>query len=131
MTSSYRLVWLLPATLLVAGALAQAQPGPGTAASGPRMGVGPGMGQGMGPGKGGMGMGMAGRFGPDNTPGWAMMTPAERSTHRQRMSSFKTQAECSAYMDEHHKQMADRAKERGQTVPAQPRRNPCANLPTP
>jgi hypothetical protein len=127
MTASSRLVWLLPATLLVAGALAQAQPGPGAAAgaaSAPRMGMGAGMGAGMGPGRG-----MAGRFGPDNTPGWTMMTPAERTAHRQHMASLKTQPECTAYMDEHHKLMADRAKERGRAVPAQPRRNPCAGLP--
>lgn len=115
------LLSLAGAAALLAATLASAQPGPrgpGPAASGasaPRMG---------------MGMGMMGRrFGPDNTAGWAMMTPAERDAHRDRMRSFKTEGECRAYMDEHHQQMSQRAKERGRAVPGQPRQNACAGLP--
>lgn len=114
---------LLAGAALLAASLATAQPGPrgpGPAASGasaPRMGMG--MGGGM----------MSRRFNADNTPGWAMMTPAERDAHRERMLSFKTEGDCRAYMDEHHQQMAARAKERGRSVPAQPRRNACAGLP--
>lgn len=122
---SLRTTCLVPAALLLAAALVQAQPGPGprgpgpaaSGASAPRMGMGMGMGRGMG------------RFGPDNTPGWAMMTPAERDAHRERMFSFKDRAACQSYMDEHHTLMAERAKERGRSVPAQPRRNACAGLP--
>jgi hypothetical protein len=115
-----RLIGLLPVALLLAGALAEAQPGPrgpgpaASAASGPRMG---------------MGMMGRGRFGPDNTAGWAMMTPAERDAHRERMGTFKSRSECQAYMDEHHQLMSERAKERGRTPLAQPRRNACAGLP--
>jgi hypothetical protein len=36
--------------------------------------------------------------------------------------------DCKAYMDQHHQQMSARAKEKGQTVPAQPRRDACAGL---
>lgn len=115
---------LLPATLLLAAGLATAQPGPGprgagpaaSGASAPRMGMG-------------MGMMGRGRLGPDNTAGWAMMTPAERDAHRERMASFKNESDCRAYLDEHHKTMADRAKERGRTMPAKPRRDACAGLP--
>lgn len=127
MPRTFRTAWLLPA-LLVAATFAEAQPGPGGpgpgpgAASAPRMGMGPG-----GPGRGGMGM--RARIGPDTTPGWSLMTPEERNAHRQRMSTFKTQGECTDYMAQHHQQMSERAKERGQAVPGQPRRNPCAGLP--
>ncbi len=113
---------LIAAAALCAASSVSAQPGPSPAASGasaPRMGMSMG-------GRGGM---MGRRFGPDNTPGWAMMTPAERGTHRDRMHSFKTAAECRTYMDERHKLMSERAKERGRSVPATPRRDPCAGLP--
>jgi hypothetical protein len=114
---------VLPPTLLLATAFAVAQPGPGdprpsaSGASGPRAGMGMGMGMGRG------------RFGPDNTPGWAMMSPAERDAHRQRMGTFKTQQECQAYMDEHRKLMGERARERNRSMPAQPRHDPCTGLP--
>lgn len=111
---------LIAAAALCAASSVSAQPGPAASgASAPRMGMGM-------DGRGGM---MGRRFGPDNTPGWAMMTPAERGTHRDRMHSFKTEAECRAYMDEQHKLMSERARERGRTVPAAPRRDPCAGLP--
>lgn len=118
---------LAAATVTIASALAQAQPGPGprgpgpaasgASAPGPRMGMGMGMG------------GRMGRSGPDNTPGWSMMSPAERDAHRQRMGTFKNEGECRAYMDEQHALMDERAKEGGRPVPGQPRRNACAGLP--
>lgn len=116
---------MIAAAALTAASLAHAQPGPrgpGAAASGASA-PGPGPGRMGGPGM------MGRRFGPDNTPGWAMMTPAERTAHRDRMWSFKTEGECRAYLDQHHQLMADRAKERGRSVPAMPRRDPCAGLP--
>jgi hypothetical protein len=79
-----------------------------------------------------MGMGMGGmqgwRMNRDNTPGWSMMTRAERQAHRDRMMSMTDHAACSAYMEQHHAQMAARAKERGRALPAMPRRDPCAAL---
>ena len=82
----------------------------------------PGGGMGPGGGRGGA------RAGSDFTPGWSMMTPQERSEHRERMRAMKTYEECKAYQEEHHNRMAARAKERGQTAPAQPRRDACMGL---
>ncbi|MCW5664971.1 MAG: hypothetical protein KIT35_14125 [Piscinibacter sp.] len=122
------LPWMIAAAALAAATHSSAQPGP----RGPGMAASAASAPGPGPGRmgGGMGGGMMGRrFGPDNTPGWAMMTPAERTAHRDRMWSFKTEGECRAYLEQHHQQMAERAKERGRSVPANPRRDPCAGLP--
>ena len=71
---------LLGATL---SASVLAQPGQG-------MGPGGGMGPGMGPGGGMGGMGPGGkgmqyRFNKDNTPGWSLMTPEERTAHHDKM----------------------------------------------
>ena len=52
-----------------------------------------------------------------NTWGWQLMTPQERAEHQTKMRSFKTYEECKAYLEEHHKQMEARAKEKGMTLP--------------
>lgn len=57
-----------------------------------------------------------------------MMTPAERQAHHDRMVGFNSYEECRAYMDEHHKDMVTRAKERGVKAPTTPRRDACAGL---
>ena len=112
----------IAAALVLAAGAVMAQPGggpgpgPGPAASGPRMG--PGMGPGMG----------MGRWGSDFTPGWSLMTPQERDEHRERMRNAKTYEECKAVQQQHHDQMAARAKERGGKPLAQPRRDACAGL---
>jgi hypothetical protein len=67
-------------------------------------------------------------MGPDNTPGWALMTPAERNEHRNHMRSMNSHDECQAYVAQHHEQMAARAKENGVSVPARPRRDACAGM---
>jgi hypothetical protein len=87
----------------------------------------PGPGPGMGPG---MGMGpMHGwRMQRDNTPGWSMMTRAERTQHRDRMMAMTDHAQCSAYMQQHHAAMVERAKARGHAMPAMPRHDACAPL---
>lgn len=107
-----------------------AQPGPAASAapgaSAPRMspgGMGPG---GVGPG-GGRGM-MGGRFGAGTTPGWELMSPDERTAHRNAMRSVKTYEECATLRDQHHRDLQARAKERGATLPPQPRRDVCAGL---
>ena len=84
-------------------AVATAQPGPG-----------------QGPG--------AGRWGSKYTPAWSMMTPQERDEHRARMHSMTSHEACQTYHEQHHAQMAARAKERGSPMPAQPRRDACAGL---
>jgi hypothetical protein len=109
----------IAASLLLASALAVAQ-GP---ASAPGPGAGPGMGMGMG-----MGPMHGWRMHRDNTPGWSLMSRAERQAHHDKMMGMKDHAECQAYMQQHHAQMADRAKERGRAMPGQPRRDACAML---
>lgn len=103
-----------------------AQPGPGM---GPGGGMGPGMGPGggMGPGMGPGGRGMRFEFNKDNTPGWSLMTPEERTAHREKMLAAKTPEECKAIQEEHHKQMSERAKEKGQTLRG-PRQNACDRM---
>jgi hypothetical protein len=64
----------------------------------------------------------------DNTPGWSMMTPQERDAHQRKMMAMTDAAQCRAYMSEHHAQMAARAKQLGQPMPAQPLHDPCASL---
>ena len=76
----------------------------------------------------GPGTGARARWGRSQTPGWAMMSESERQQHANRMRDFKSYEECKAYADQHHEQMSARAKERGQSMPAQPRRDPCAGL---
>ena len=110
-------------------ASALAQPGQGMGPGGgmgPGMGPGGGMGPGMGPGMGG-GRGMRFDFNKDNTPGWSLMTPEERTAHREKMLAAKTPEECKAVQEEHHKQMAARAKEKGQTLRG-PRQNACDRM---
>jgi hypothetical protein len=124
--------WMVLASVMgVSMGVAMAQPGGGKgpgAGTGP-MGAGPaasapGMGMGMGPG-GGRG---APRWGSDYTPGWTLMSQQERNEHRDRMRSMKTYEECKTYQEQHHEQMAARAKERGGKAFAQPRRDACAGL---
>jgi len=112
-------------------ASALAQPGPGM---GPGGGMGPGMGPGMGGGMGGgMGPGMGGQrgmrfdFNKNNTPGWSLMTPEERTAHHDKMMSAKTYEECKAAQEAQHKLMEGRAKEKGQTL-RNPRQNACDRM---
>lgn len=122
-----RLMTLALAVALFAGH-AGAQPGKGMGAG---QGAGPmnagaaasAPGMGAGGGRGAM------RWGPDNTPGWSLMTPQERTQHREKMMAMKTREECNAYVAQHRGEMAARAQERGVKVPAMPRRDPCARLP--
>lgn len=78
----------------------------------------------MGPG-GGQGKGY--QFNKDNTFGWNLMTPEERSAHHNAMMSAKTYEECKAAQEAQHKQMETRAKEQGKTLPA-PRQNACERM---
>lgn len=116
-TSTIRI--LGAAALALASGLAAAQAGPG-AASGPGWAA-------SGPG-GMMGRGMGPRAGRDNTYGWPMMTPEERREHQTRMRSMTSFDECKNYQAQHHQQMVERAKQRGRSVPAEPRRDACAAL---
>lgn len=62
-----------------------------------------------------------------NTAGWQLMTQEERVEHRTKMRGFTDYAACKEYVDEHHKQMEQRAKEKGVTVPVM-RSNPCDRM---
>ena len=125
------------------GCGAGAGPGAGTAAECPG-GYGPGMGPGCGTGAGpGAGAACPGGYGPGAGPGYglgggrgmrgggqgmALLTPEERTAHRDMMHSFKTVDECTAYMTEHQKLLQDRAKEKGVAAPPGPRGNPCERM---
>lgn len=93
-------------------------------------GMGPGMGQGqgagMGPGPGG-GKGMQFNADKDNTWGYQLMSPEERTAHRDKMRATKTYDECKALQESHHKAMEVRAKEQGKTLPA-PGNNGCDRM---
>ena len=67
------------------------------------------------------------RFNQDNTPGWSLMTPAERSEHQNKMWSAKTYDECKALQAEHRAVIVARAKEQGLTL-ATPRQNACDRM---
>ncbi len=54
-----------------------------------------------------------------NVTGWQLMTPAERVEHQRRLRSFTRYADCRAYLDAHHAEMAARARAAG--VVLQPR----------
>lgn len=66
-------------------------------------------------------------FNADNTRGWGLMTPAERTEHQKKMLAAKTTDECIAVRDEHHKLMEARAKEKGTTL-GTPKANPCDQM---
>ena len=59
-----------------------------------------------------------------NTPGWTLMTPQERTAHRNRMRETNTYEECQQLQTEHHAAMEARAKGKDQTLRA-PRQNAC------
>ena len=127
---------------LLGGALALpvlAQPGPGMG-GGMRGGMGgggacvqnagsnavgcQGMGQRGGPGaRGGRGM----RFNQNNTTGWSLMTPEERTTQQTKMRAVKTYDECKVVQGEHRAVMEARAKEKGVTLPVPPQ-NGCDRM---
>jgi hypothetical protein len=58
------------------------------------------------------------RASEDNTRGWQFMTPEERVEHQARVRGFKTLDDCRAYQLEHHRQMEQRAKEKGSALPS-------------
>ena len=98
--------------------------GPGMQNAGQGVGMGNGMKQGRGPGaRGGRGM----RFNQDNTPGWSLMTPEERTAHQIKMREVKTYDQCKLTQTEHRTTMESRAKEKGVTLRT-PRQNGCDNL---
>lgn len=55
------------------------------------------------------------------------MTPEERTEHRTKMRSFTEYGACKEYVDEHHKQMEQRAKNNGVPLPVM-KSNPCDRM---
>ena len=52
-----------------------------------------------------------------NTRGWQLMTPEERIEHQARVRSFTDYDACETYRTRHHDLMAERARQRGLTLP--------------
>ena len=82
----------------------------------------------------GSGSGMnnkAARFGwnNNNTTGWSLMTPQERTAHQAKMRAVTTYDECKTLLEENHKMMEVRAKEKGVKLPT-PRQNGCEVMKT-
>lgn len=67
------------------------------------------------------------RFHQDNTPGWTLMTPAERTEFQTKMRAAKTYDECKAIQAEHRAMVEARAKEKGVTLNV-PRYNACDQM---
>lgn len=115
------------ALLAVLGA-ALATPAFAQTGGGQGMGPGAGMGAGRGPGAGmGPGKGMRFTFNNDNTPGWTMMSPEERTAHQRSMLGAKSYAECKAAQAAQHETMMARARQKGVTLPT-PRANGCDRM---
>ena len=66
-------------------------------------------------------------FNQDSAPGWALMTPAERSAHRDQMLTLKSLDECRVYLAQHHEEMLVRARDQGVTLRG-PRFNACEQI---
>lgn len=62
-----------------------------------------------------------------NTSGWQYMTPEERVAHQARIRSFSNYDDCLAYRQQHHQQMAERARAQGEVL-RPGRRDICAHL---
>ena len=123
-----RLALALSSLLLATSVWAQAAPEAG-APQGAGMGMGPGAGMGPGcmqadPAQPNCGWRMNRR----NSPGYGLMNPEERAAHQSRLRNFQSREECLAYLQDHHAQMGERAKARGQALPP-PRMRPCDRLP--
>ena len=56
------------------------------------------------------------RASESNTSGWQYMTPEERVAHQARIRSFSNYEDCLAYRQQHHQQMAERARAQGEVL---------------
>lgn len=60
----------------------------------------------------------------NNTYGWQLMTPEERKEHQGKLAGFSDYSACKEYVANHHKTMAERARENSVELPAM-EINPC------
>ena len=67
------------------------------------------------------------RASEENTRGWQLMTPEERTAQQVKMREVKTYDECKVVQTEHRSTMEARAKEKGLSL-FTPRGNACDNL---
>lgn len=67
------------------------------------------------------------RFQQTNTPGWTLMTPAERTEYQNKMRTAKTYDECKTIQSEHRATIEVRAKEKGVTLNT-PRYDACDQM---
>jgi hypothetical protein len=74
------------------------------------------------------GMGHGSDANAASTPGWSMMSPEERQAHRYRIQSASSREDCARYMEQHHQRMIERAKQRGESLPAPVRPDVCAGM---
>ena len=96
---------------------------PAQQASAPGAGAGSGTGSGLaGAGQNNKAAGF--RWSNNNTTGWALMTPEEHTVHQKKMRDVTTYDECKTLLEENHKIMEARAKEKGVKLPT-PRQNGC------
>ncbi len=120
---------LAMSVLATAVAASVALAGPG--GPGPGYGAGPGCVESAGPGAGcghGPGAGMGHGYGMGGHGyGMSLLTPEERTEHMTAMHNLKTVEECNAYVTEHQKLIAERAKEKGLAPPPQ-RGNVCERM---
>lgn len=115
------------AAALASSALAGPGYGPG-AGAGCAAGTAANCPAGMGPGSGmGPGGRMGGGGGRGDAAGFNLMTPEERTSHRDHMRSLKSAEECTTYLAAHHAEMAARAAAKGITLP-EPRANACERM---
>jgi hypothetical protein len=56
------------------------------------------------------------QFDSDNVPGWALMSSAERAERHQKLVSFRTVEQCTAYMEMQRAALEARARERAKTL---------------
>lgn len=92
----------------------------------PPPGAGPGQGKALGYGKSqgqgkGAGPGAAQSQTQERAYGWELMSDKERREHQDKMRSLQTEQEREVFRTEHHKQMQERAKAQGKTLPDMPR----------
>jgi hypothetical protein len=84
----------------------------------------PGAGAGSGTGAGQNNKAAGFRWSNNNTTGWALMTPEEHTVHQKKMRDVTTYDECKTLLEENHKIVEARAKEKGVKLPT-PRQNGC------
>jgi hypothetical protein len=107
-------------TALATAGIAQPGPGPGAGGGPVEQGAGPAAAGANSNARGMRGM----RFDRSNTPGWTLMSAEERAANKSRMRSVQSYDECKQVLEEQHKKMEARAKEKG-IVLNQPGQNGC------